>query len=429
MMVRSQPIDIIIITFQRLNFLKKTIDSIDKRTFYPFRIIVVDNASTDGTKEYLKEMKKVGKIGEHVFLPENIGQCLALNEGFKLVQSEYFVTTQDDCLPPDLRPCWLERLLHLYQKYEPDIGAICMRIQRTRRLEWSETDDVIINRKSMPSVFRMQRRDDMLKFGDRPFGKLIHWESHSFADTMRSLKKKFGMAVSLYADHFGFMSDNKGFEDGFTNYFTYSKERVRQGEEKPYPIIDSKSQIPLEILHPVDNEEHQKRLDYWGKETGVQNSMRKNSLQQSVLADLVKAHPGRWADLGCGKIKAEPTVIGIDTYPYECVDIVHDVTDLWFFKDGELDGIIASHLLEHLPDTKKALREWDRVIKIGGYMGFIVPDAERRPKTIREVSHKVALTKNIILQIMGRVLRYKIIRLGIMEEIPKPVLICIAQKR
>jgi hypothetical protein len=427
-MKHLEPIDIILITYQRLNFLKKTIDAIDKRTFYPFRIIVVDNASTDGTKDYLKEMKKIGKIGEHIFLPTNIGQPMALNEGFKFVTSEYFVTTQDDCLPPDLRPCWLERLLHLYKKYEPDVGAICMRIQRTRRLDWKETDDIIINRKSMPSVYRMARKDDMAKVGDRPFGRLQHWESHAFAETMRSLKKKFGMAVSLYSDHFGFMAENKGFDLSKTDYFTYSKERVNQGEEKPYPVIDPKSQIPLEVKHPVDIWEHQKRLDYWGKETGVQNPKRRHSFQQGILAKLISDNPGKWADLGCGQIKSHPDAIGIDTYPYSSVDIVHDVSDLWFFKDGELDGIVASHLLEHLPDTKKALFEWSRVIKPGGYIAFIVPDGGLRPKTIREESHKVALTRDVIIQIMYKLLGYKIIRLENVPEIKKSVIICIAKK-
>lgn len=43
------------------------------------------------------------------------------------------------------------------------------------------------------------------------------------------------------------------------------------------------------------------------------------------------------------------------------------------FKDKEFDIIIASDVLEHLPDEKKALSEWSRVLKSKGKMIIFVP--------------------------------------------------------
>lgn len=411
-------VDIILITYQRLHFLKKILEEINNRTFYPHRLIVVDNGSTDGTKEYLKNANKIGRVGEVVFLPDNVGQLRALNEGFKLVTSDYFVTTQDDLIPPDLRPCWLERLVHLFEKHYPDYGAICMRIQRTRRLEWNETDDIIENHKSMPSVFRIQKKSDFEQLGSNPFGTLRHWESHHYANTMRQLKKKFGMATQLYSDHIGFMSENKGYTGGFANYFTYSKERVKQGEEKPYPDIDSKTNIPLKINHPVDKEEHQKRLNYWESDIGIQSSRASNKKlkQREILGKFCEK--GICIDIGCGREKCHPNCIGIDIFPYDSVDIVHQGDDLWFFKNGQVDSLIACHALEHFVDTKKTLTEWDRVLKIGGILAFIVPDAELRPKTIAESSHKVALTKQVIRALFKRVfVNYDILTIRNLTEL------------
>ena len=47
------------------------------------------------------------------------------------------------------------------------------------------------------------------------------------------------------------------------------------------------------------------------------------------------------------------------------------------FKDNTLDFVFTSHVLEHFYDPIKALQEWYRVIKIGGYVFMIIPHKER----------------------------------------------------
>jgi SAM-dependent methyltransferase len=44
------------------------------------------------------------------------------------------------------------------------------------------------------------------------------------------------------------------------------------------------------------------------------------------------------------------------------------------FRDGSLDYVASSHLLEHLPDPAAAIVEWCRVVKPGGTIYMIVPD-------------------------------------------------------
>lgn len=45
--------------------------------------------------------------------------------------------------------------------------------------------------------------------------------------------------------------------------------------------------------------------------------------------------------------------------------------------DESQDFVISSHVLEHFPDPIKALKEWYRVVKTGGYIFMIVPHKER----------------------------------------------------
>jgi len=47
------------------------------------------------------------------------------------------------------------------------------------------------------------------------------------------------------------------------------------------------------------------------------------------------------------------------------------------FKDDTLDYIITSHVVEHFFDPIKAIKEWLRVVKKGGYVFMIIPHKER----------------------------------------------------
>jgi SAM-dependent methyltransferase len=62
-----------------------------------------------------------------------------------------------------------------------------------------------------------------------------------------------------------------------------------------------------------------------------------------------------------------PHAIGIDVdYPgYDGVRLP--------FADESVDTVFASHVLEHVPDAPAIVREWFRVIRVGGYIVCIVP--------------------------------------------------------
>lgn len=47
------------------------------------------------------------------------------------------------------------------------------------------------------------------------------------------------------------------------------------------------------------------------------------------------------------------------------------------FRDNTLDWIHSSHVLEDFEDWAQPLAEWDRCLKLGGYMIIAVPDHDR----------------------------------------------------
>ncbi len=67
------------------------------------------------------------------------------------------------------------------------------------------------------------------------------------------------------------------------------------------------------------------------------------------------------------------------------VDLVAPGDDIPL-PDNSVDFVISSHVIEHFPDPIKALKEWRRIVKPGGYIYVIAPHKERtfdkdRPRT------------------------------------------------
>ena len=79
--------------------------------------------------------------------------------------------------------------------------------------------------------------------------------------------------------------------------------------------------------------------------------------------------------IGC-KGEAIPGFKRLDIVQHGDVDFVRDAKDLTCFKDGEVEEIYASHILEHFPktETDKVLTEWARGLKPGGIIHIAVPD-------------------------------------------------------
>jgi len=89
-------------------------------------------------------------------------------------------------------------------------------------------------------------------------------------------------------------------------------------------------------------------------------------------------------DLGCGPNKTIPNAVGVDRVrngmsnayvPGASVaDVAADVQEPLPFLEKSQDTLIARHILEHCVDSLKTLRQWNKVLKMGGRLIVAVPD-------------------------------------------------------
>ena len=98
---------VIIVTHNNLQHTVACLESLLR--FFPEQseIIVVDNASSDGTRSYLLAMAEHHDALSLRFLDENLGWCAAGNQGLALAQGRYLVLLNNDVMLP---PGWLEGL-------------------------------------------------------------------------------------------------------------------------------------------------------------------------------------------------------------------------------------------------------------------------------------------------------------------------------
>lgn len=97
-------VSVIIPTYNRASMLKEAIQSVLDQTFSDYEIIVVDDGSTDDTREVVNELNRpIGKV--RYLYQDNRGRSAARNRGFREASGDYiaFLDADDKFLQDKLR--------------------------------------------------------------------------------------------------------------------------------------------------------------------------------------------------------------------------------------------------------------------------------------------------------------------------------------
>lgn len=204
-------VSIIIPVFNQLQYTKGCIDSLLRDTQrVPYEIIVIDNASTDGTREYLetksRDLDRTRDCLIPIFNEKNLGVAPAWNQGLKAAKGDYLAVLNNDIL---VTPGWLRSLLWAMDLHRIDLispfaatGPLTYELEeraarftkRNLSILWNEYDFCAF---VMP-------RSTYNKIGLFDEGFLIGgYEDTDYCYRVRKAGLRYGVSGASFIHHFG----------------------------------------------------------------------------------------------------------------------------------------------------------------------------------------------------------------------------------
>ena len=113
---------ILFFTYDRLEYTKLALKALLENTEYPFELHIVDNASKDGTVEFLKDLELLypETIRSIIFNKENLGLAGPTNDFWNRVVADYYGKVDNDTVVPK---GWLQKLITAHEKI-PELAVV-----------------------------------------------------------------------------------------------------------------------------------------------------------------------------------------------------------------------------------------------------------------------------------------------------------------
>ena len=235
----AEPIDIILLTHNRLAHLVATVDALEARTDSPYRLTVVDNASGPDLRNWLaanrSRFHRVILRSENTFLR-------ALNDGIAATTSDPFMVTDPDLIVPEMSPCWLTTMRDLLDRH-PEFGVLGIgldqanlpSVQEPEHIEPSEIVDGEIVARPVGSVFQMIRRDAL---------KAPYVTDYETCLSAQRAGYRHGWALNVRAHHLGW--------DDFALYPSHLASKLVHGEYREVQLIERAPTLAeLAVAGPV----------------------------------------------------------------------------------------------------------------------------------------------------------------------------------
>lgn len=114
-------VSILLLAHNKLELTRECIGSIYEHTDLSiFELIVVDNASDDGTSQYLFDLTRQHKNIRTIYNKENLSFAKACNQGARITQGDYLLFLNNDT---KVTPNWLDEMIHVFQS-EEKVGVV-----------------------------------------------------------------------------------------------------------------------------------------------------------------------------------------------------------------------------------------------------------------------------------------------------------------
>ena len=139
-------VSVIIPTYNRASLLSRAIESVMNQTFKDFELIIIDDGSTDNTRDTVEGFQRMDARVKYLRQENSGTPASPLNTGINNSQGEYLAFLDDD---DEWLPQKLEKQITLFQiSKKPNVGIIgcgCFMIRgnKIKTYEFPATDNII----------------------------------------------------------------------------------------------------------------------------------------------------------------------------------------------------------------------------------------------------------------------------------------------
>lgn len=177
-------INCVVVTYNRLSLLKENLNALKGQTYPINKIFVINNNSTDGTREWLDSLKHDTQL-KIIHLQKNIGGAGGFYEGIKrgiLAGCDYIWIMDDDTIPAPDALSELIKGCSLTDK----VGFVCSKVIWT---------DQSIHQMNFPEITTSTQREPVIYRNQQTKGILCH--SCSFVSVMFSSEAVFKAGLPI----------------------------------------------------------------------------------------------------------------------------------------------------------------------------------------------------------------------------------------
>ena len=187
-------INIFITAYLRQDFTRKCIQYLKERTKTPYTLFLLDNG---GNSEFRKD------VDYYVGFGQNMGIHAAWNTALALSTTDYFITTDNDLLVPDLEPDWLSQMIKFMDE-RPDYGAISLHPHIFIGAAGIDPKDEDVKERNMcGAVFRIMRTAAVKQAGgwENKIDPQRNHEERTICSRLQGVGYKVGIASRIRAYH------------------------------------------------------------------------------------------------------------------------------------------------------------------------------------------------------------------------------------
>jgi GT2 family glycosyltransferase len=115
-------VTVVIVTFNSLPNIEACLRSLERQNYPTLKIVVIDNASSDGTAQFLRDRL----LERAIFNQRNVGFAAAQNQGIRMSKEGWVLTLNPDVV---LDPGFITKLVEAAELH-PDVGTACGKLLR-----------------------------------------------------------------------------------------------------------------------------------------------------------------------------------------------------------------------------------------------------------------------------------------------------------